>query len=87
MATYHTRLGKHGRIVIPAQARHALKLQEGDNLLVEVNGNRIVLETEAALLERLYDAAGSRAEGQLPSEDLIRERREEAKRERSKAGG
>lgn len=85
MATYQATLGKHGRLVIPARARHALELREGDNLLVEVQGNRIVLETEAALLERLYAAAGSRAEDELPSEELIRERRAEARREKAKA--
>jgi AbrB family looped-hinge helix DNA binding protein len=84
MATFHTRLGKSGRIVIPAEARQALGLKEGDSLLVEAQDNRLVLETEAALLQRLYDAVGPRAEGALPSEELIRERHEEAKRERAK---
>jgi AbrB family looped-hinge helix DNA binding protein len=75
------KLGQNGRMIIPAELRHSLDLKEGDELLVTIEGKRLVLETEAALLERLYATVGEPAEGELVSDELIRERREEAQRE------
>lgn len=75
------KLGQNGRMIIPAELRHNLKLKEGDELLVTVEGKRLVLETEAALLERLYATIGEPPESELVSESLLRERREEAKHE------
>ena len=75
------KLGQNGRMIIPAELRHSLELKEGDELLVTIEGKRLVLETEAALLERLYATVGEPPEGELVSDELIRERREEAKRE------
>lgn len=75
------KLGQNGRIIIPVELRHRLELKEGDELLVTVEGKRLVLETEAALLERLYTTVGEPSEGELVSDELIRERREDAQRE------
>ena len=75
------KLGQNGRMIIPAELRYKLELKEGDELLVTVEGKRLVLETEAALLERLYATVGDLPEGELVSDQLIRERREEAQRE------
>lgn len=75
------KLGQNGRMIIPAELRHNLELKEGDELLVTVEGKRLVLETEAALLERLYATVGEPPEGEQVSDELIRERREEAQRE------
>lgn len=75
------KLGQNGRMVIPAELRHNMGLKDGDELLVSMEGKRLVLETEAALLERLYATVGEPPEGELVSESLIRERREEAQRE------
>jgi AbrB family looped-hinge helix DNA binding protein len=75
------RIGKNGRIVIPASFREALGLSENDTVVATLEGKRIILETEEALLERLYQMVGTVSEGKLVSEELLRERREEAKRE------
>jgi AbrB family looped-hinge helix DNA binding protein len=75
------RIGKNGRIVIPANFREALGLSENDPVVAMLEGKRIILETEEALLERLYQEVGPAPEGELVSEELIRERREEAQRE------
>lgn len=77
------KLGQNGRMIIPAELRHNLELKEGDELLVTVEGKRLVLETEAALLERLYATVGELTAGELVSDELIRERREEAQREKT----
>lgn len=73
-------MGLNGRVVIPASMREALNLKTGDALVATVEGKRLVLATESALLRQLYNAAGS-PEGELASDELIRERREEARRE------
>lgn len=75
------KLGQNGRMIIPAELRHGLNLKEGDELLVTLDNKRLILETEEALLERLYQAVGEPPEGELVSEELLRERREEARRE------
>lgn len=75
------KLGQNGRVIIPADIRHLLGLKAGDELLVTLEDKRLVLETEGALLERLYRAVGEPPEGELVSEELLRERRDEAGRE------
>ncbi len=75
------KLGQNGRMIIPAELRRNLELEEGDELLVTVEGKRLVLEIEAALLERLYATVGEPFEDELVSDSLLRERREEAERE------
>ena len=77
------RLGKNGRIVIPARVRDALGLREGDTLVLTVGpcSGRLILETEEMILARLHDLVGAAPEGELVSEELLRERREEAQRE------
>ena len=81
MDSNNLKLGKNGRIVIPANIRAELDLDEGDTLVATLEGNRLILETETALLERLYEAVGPQREGELVSEELLKERREEAQRE------
>ncbi|MDQ3397078.1 MAG: AbrB/MazE/SpoVT family DNA-binding domain-containing protein [Deinococcota bacterium] len=74
-------VGPQGRVVIPATLRKALGIGVGDALVVRLEGNRLVLEKREAILERL------RAQfAQIPSDisltdELIADRREEAKRE------
>jgi AbrB family looped-hinge helix DNA binding protein len=77
------RLGQNGRIVIPAPVRDALRLKEGDTLLltVEPQRGRLVLETEETVIARLHELVGAAEGGPLVSEDLLRERREEGQRE------
>jgi AbrB family looped-hinge helix DNA binding protein len=75
------KLGQNGRMIIPAEVRHTLGLREGDELLLSIGDKRLVLETEEALLERLYQTVGEPPVDELVSEELLRERREEAKQE------
>ena len=74
-------VGQNGRVVIPAELRRELKLEQGDVLSASVEAGRLVLQTEAALLEQLFEIVGEPPEGELVSETLIRERREAAKSE------
>ena len=47
------KLGRQGRIVIPAALRTELGLQEGQILDVRVDDGRLVLESPLAIFERL----------------------------------
>ncbi|MSQ11220.1 MAG: AbrB/MazE/SpoVT family DNA-binding domain-containing protein [Dehalococcoidia bacterium] len=82
MTTTKTRLGKGGRVVIPAQFRKAQGLNEGDHLLLIVEDGSLRLLTvaqaikEAQALVRKLNPKGRRL-----SEELLAERRAEAARE------
>jgi AbrB family looped-hinge helix DNA binding protein len=73
------KLGKQGRLVVPAPLRQALGLGEGDELVARVEEGRLVLEPRAAVMARVR-ARFKSVEGSM-AEELIQERREEAARE------
>ena len=75
------RLGKQGRLVIPAVLRRALGLRPGDRLIARQEGDRIVLEKREEILSRV-----KRRFAVVPAqvdlvEELLAERRAEAQRE------
>ncbi len=72
---------EEGRVALPADIRQKLGLKEGDELILTLEGNRLILESEAALLEQLYAAVGKPSDHTLASDELIHERREEASKE------
>lgn len=75
------KVGPQGRIVIPAALRKSLGVVPGDELVARMEGQRLVLESRAA--------AGARVRGMLKHlatdvsvvDELIADRREEARRE------
>lgn len=77
------RLGDQGRIVIPAAARHALGLHAGDILSVRVEQNQLILERRAAVLARLRERFLSIPPTVSLADELIAERREDARREQA----
>lgn len=57
-------------------------LNEGDEVIVGVEGDAIRIQTREAALDRVQRMVRERlGEGRMPSEELIAERREEARRE------
>jgi AbrB family looped-hinge helix DNA binding protein len=82
-----TRIGAQGRVVLPSEVREAANLKQGDRLLVIVDENGIHLLTPlqgirmAQALMRKY-----RIPGRDPVKELIRERREEVRREEAEGG-
>ncbi len=71
-----------GRILIPAKIRKQLKLKQGSDLIARVNEEQLVLQTRAqALREAQAYFSKLRPAGTLWSEELIKERRQEARRE------
>lgn len=79
MRAVRVRLGKGGRLVIPAEYRRALGLRDGDEVMVQLEGDGLrILAIRQAIryaqgLVRQYVAA----ERSL-ADELIRERRQEA---------
>ena len=82
-ATTHTvQLGDRGRLVLPAQIRHELGLEKGSrlSLTIEEPGTLRLTSAQAAAascMGLLEDLAGDRS----LADELIAERREEARRE------
>ncbi len=81
-ASFTVELAARGRLVVPSAARKQIGLNEGDALVltVEDDGSLRVrrLEEQVRRLQGAYKRAGG---GRSLSAELIRERREEAKRE------
>ena len=75
------KIGRQGRIVIPAEIREELGLQEGERLNARVEDDRLVLESRLAALERLRRRFREGTRGRDPVAELIAERRAEARRE------
>lgn len=73
------KLGKQGRIVVPAPLRQELGLEMGDELVARVEEGRLIFEPRAAVVKRLRERFKD-VKGSLANE-LLAERREEAARE------
>lgn len=77
-------VGPQGRIVIPSRIRRELGLDEGTSLAVRTEGGRLILEPRQEVLRRMrrrYAGVGAR---KRLSDELIRDRRMEARREGAK---
>jgi len=77
-----TRLSSNGRIVIPAEMREELGLLAGDTVLLELEDGALRVETYPARIRRIQNELARYIKpGALLSDELIAERREEARRE------
>jgi AbrB family looped-hinge helix DNA binding protein len=82
MSSHRSRIAEGGRLIIPAEFRRKLGLKPGDSVVIEiVDGELRVRSLQAAVrraqaLVRRYIPADVKL-----SEELIRDRRAEAKRE------
>lgn len=75
-------IGPQGRIVVPARFRRELGLAEGATLAITSDGRRLILEPRDEVLRRARARyARARPGGRRLSDELIAERREEARRE------
>jgi AbrB family looped-hinge helix DNA binding protein len=75
-------LSPNGRIVIPAAIRQAMGFAPGDTLLMDVEDGVLRVESYAARIRRIQrEVAQFARPGVLASDELIAERREEARRE------
>jgi len=81
MSAVEVRVGRQGRIVIPAALRESLDLHAGESLIATVDEGRLVLERRASILARLRQRFQSIPPGISLADELIQERRLEAQRE------
>lgn len=78
-------LNENGRIVIPAAIRKALQIKTGDELLLHVEDGELRVTTRMQSIRRAQELVRQYVpEGISLADELIAERRTEAKREAAK---
>ncbi|MGZ6544832.1 MAG: AbrB/MazE/SpoVT family DNA-binding domain-containing protein [Actinomycetota bacterium] len=75
------RMGPQGRIVVPADLRRELGLDEGSTMTATAQDGRLVLEPRAVVLERLRHRFSEVSSATRLSDDLLADRRAEARLE------
>lgn len=73
------KISKQGRLVVPVELRRELGIVGEDDLVASVEEGKLVLKRRQAILEELW-AMFADVEGSL-ADELIAERREEARKE------
>jgi len=82
MARLLTKLGEGGRLVIPAEYRKALGVETGDDLVLVLGDNDIRVLTPQEAIRRAQALVRKYVpEGRMLSDELIADRRREARRE------
>lgn len=85
-------IGSGGRINLPARQRRVLGLAEGDEVVVGVEDGGLRIESRDAAIDRVQRKVRERLggygeSGRMLSEELISERREEARKEEEEISG
>jgi len=73
-------VGPQGRVVIPAALRQAMGIEPGSTLVAQVIDGKLVLETQAQVLNQFFSrfASARLQPGSSVVDELIAERRAEA---------
>jgi AbrB family looped-hinge helix DNA binding protein len=79
--SYHAKLIKGGKIAIPAALRREFGFEEGDTLVFEREGDRLVLMSQDALLRDLRAKVKARLKRPMSVDIYLREKWAEADRE------
>ncbi len=74
-------MGPQGRIVIPAALRRLLGIEPGQTMVARVEGQQLILEPRTAALARLRARVGGLGTDADLVDELIEERRREARRD------
>lgn len=75
------KLNRHGRLVIPAEQRRALGIEEGDAVVVKLDGAELRVLKQEEAIRRVQELVRKHAGGRSLVDELIAERRAEAARE------
>ena len=79
MKVEHVKLGDDGRIVIPAPLRHSIGIKPGDTLVVESDGDSLLIRSQDAVLRETQTFFRQFATpGMSVVDELIADRRAEA---------
>lgn len=82
MTLYEIPMQENGRVVLPATLRKALGLAKGDKVLIEAEGDRVVLTTARLRRKRAQEIARRYAQpGVSVVDEFLQEKRVEAARE------
>lgn len=82
MLQARVKLGENGRVLIPAEMRKVLGFEGNQHVVLEVRGGELRIMTPMQRLEEAQqEIARHFPPGTLMSEDLIRERHAEARKE------
>lgn len=76
--SYHAKLIKGGKIVIPAALRRELGFEEGDSLVVELDGDRIVVKSQNSMLKDIRAKVKAGLKRPLTLDSYLKEKWEEA---------
>lgn len=77
-----SKLNDNGRLVIPAEIRQQMGLKPGDTLLLRLEGDVLILESQLARVRRVQESLGNLIPAdRVLSNELLADRREEARRE------
>lgn len=74
-------MGPQGRIVVPAELRRELGLEEGSTLNATTRGGRLILEPRSVVLDRMRKRFAGVPGSTSLSRELIEDRGDEARRE------
>lgn len=77
------RLGPQGRVVIPAKLRQLLAVEPGDTLVARYQDGQLILEKAETIKRRLKGRFAHISKEISLTDELLAERRKEAKREGS----
>ena len=78
----HVTLDGHGRVVIPAEFRRELGIDEGDRLTLVLEDGALTILTKRAAVRRVQETVAQYGTpGRSLADELIAERRAEAERE------
>ena len=81
MTQTEVQLDPQGRLVIPAPLRRSLGFESGDSLIARMEDGRLILEKAGTVKQRLKNRFAHLPSATRKAEELIADRREEAKRE------
>lgn len=79
--SYHAKLIKGGKIVIPAELRRELGFESGDTLVIESNGKELVIKSTSQALSDIQAKVKRLIKVPFTVDDFIAEKRAEAARE------
>jgi AbrB family looped-hinge helix DNA binding protein len=74
-------MGPQGRIVVPAELRRELGLDEGSTLNATTRGGRLILEPRSVILDRMRRRFAGVPRSISLSRELIDDRKDEVRRE------
>ncbi|MGD0299525.1 MAG: AbrB/MazE/SpoVT family DNA-binding domain-containing protein [Bryobacteraceae bacterium] len=84
MKTVIVKVDGSGRVLLPAKFRKELDLRRGSELIMRLGKESLLLKTRAQAIREAQDHFSRlRRKGELWSEELIKDRRREARRERA----